>query len=175
MEFNTINITRLEGDPGLKLENLYQSYFDIQKALAADRKPNATEVETLVTNAVELAKQETLSDQQKELLTDIETNASHLHHVSISEARVKFKPISHAVVTLCTQLRGVQAKRPFHQFFCPMVKDGEGDWLQADSKLINPYYGSQMLTCGELVRTIPPDANTDSQTKHDHDKDKGEK
>jgi hypothetical protein len=32
-----------------------------------------------------------------------------------------------------------------------------------------------MLSCGELVRTIPPDANTDSQTKHDHDEDKGEK
>lgn len=175
MEFDTINITRLEGESGLKLENLYQSYFDIQKALAADRKPNATEVETLVMNAVELAKQETLSDQQKELLTAIEANAAHLHHVSLSEARVKFKPISHAVVTLSTQLRGAQAKRPFHQFFCPMVKNGEGDWLQADAKLVNPYYGSQMLTCGELVRTIPPDANTDSHAEHDHDKDKGEK
>ncbi len=175
LKFESIDITRIEGDAGLKLENLYQSYFDIQKALAADRKPNATEVETLVTNALDLAEQDTLSEEQKTLLTNIETNAAHLHHVSISEARVKFKPISHAVVTLSTQLRGAQAKRPFHQFFCPMVKEGEGDWLQADDQLVNPYYGSQMLSCGELVRTIPPDANTDSQTKHDHDEDKGEK
>ncbi|MBD3675036.1 MAG: efflux RND transporter periplasmic adaptor subunit [Planctomycetaceae bacterium] len=168
LEFDNIQMTRLEGETGLKLENLYQSYFDIQKALASDRKPEKTEVETLVTNAVDLEAQDKLSPAQKDLLTAIETNAAHLHHVSIDEARVKFKPISHAVVTLSTQLRGEQAQRSFYQFFCPMVKEGEGDWLQADETLINPYFGSQMLSCGELVRTIPPDADAESHAEHDH-------
>ena len=69
---------------------------------------------------------------------------------------MQFKPISHAVVTLSTQIRGEENTRVFRHFFCPMVKEGEGDWLQFAERISNPYYGSQMLRCGELVRTLPP-------------------
>jgi Cu(I)/Ag(I) efflux system membrane fusion protein len=33
---------------------------------------------------------------------------------------------------------------------CPMAFDNKGaNWLQAESKLANPYYGAMMLRCGE--------------------------
>ena len=107
----------------------------------------------------------------KRQLVDVRENSKHLHHLSLAEARRKFKPISHAVVTLATEVRGAGADQPFHQFFCPMVKQGEGDWLQSDDLLRNPYYGTEMLRCGELVRTIPPDAATaatPTETEHQH-------
>ena len=55
---------------------------------------------------------------------------------------------------------GVGSKSPpgvihLNHMFCPMVKGGAGDWLQATKALRNPYYGSKMLTCGETVRTFP--------------------
>jgi hypothetical protein len=31
--------------------------------------------------------------------------------------------------------------------YCPMVKKS---WLQREEQVRNPYYGAQMLTCGEL-------------------------
>jgi Cu(I)/Ag(I) efflux system membrane fusion protein len=38
---------------------------------------------------------------------------------------------------------------------CPMVYEDRGaDWLQSDQKLMNPYYGSMMLRCGELKEAI---------------------
>lgn len=38
---------------------------------------------------------------------------------------------------------------------CPMVYEDRGaDWLQSDQKLMNPYYGSMMLHCGELKEAI---------------------
>ncbi|MFZ9092603.1 MAG: hypothetical protein ACO3FE_21200, partial [Planctomycetaceae bacterium] len=64
----------------------------------------------------------------------------------------------HAVVTLATMIRGADATQPFNHFFCPMVKQGEGDWLQTEDQLSNPYWGSMMLRCGDLVRTIAPSA-----------------
>jgi Cu(I)/Ag(I) efflux system membrane fusion protein len=36
-----------------------------------------------------------------------------------------------------------------------MVPGGGGDWLQAGGELLNPYFGSQMLHCGEKVRELP--------------------
>jgi hypothetical protein len=35
--------------------------------------------------------------------------------------------------------------------FCPMANKS---WLQKDGEIRNPYYGSQMLTCGE-IKTLP--------------------
>jgi Cu(I)/Ag(I) efflux system membrane fusion protein len=35
-----------------------------------------------------------------------------------------------------------------------MARDGAGgDWLQAEELLANPYFGAQMLRCGETLRT----------------------
>ena len=37
-----------------------------------------------------------------------------------------------------------------------MVPEGGGDWLQPGGELLNPYFGSQMLRCGEKVEVLPP-------------------
>ena len=38
---------------------------------------------------------------------------------------------------------------------CPMYNNGKGaNWLSKESAIKNPYYGSQMLTCGSTVETI---------------------
>jgi hypothetical protein len=39
-----------------------------------------------------------------------------------------------------------------------MVPGGGGDWLQQEGELLNPYFGSQMLRCGEKVAEYPPAA-----------------
>lgn len=38
---------------------------------------------------------------------------------------------------------------------CPMAADNRGaDWLQSGEELRNPYFGSSMLTCGEVVERL---------------------
>lgn len=81
--------------------------------------------------------------------------SEHLHHLDLAGARMGFKPISHAVVTLATQIRGEGAQKPFIHFYCPMVAGGGGDWLQPGGVLLNPYFGSELLRCGEKVQEFP--------------------
>ena len=39
--------------------------------------------------------------------------------------------------------------------FCPMANDGKGAyWLSKENAVKNPYYGTKMLKCGEVVETI---------------------
>jgi hypothetical protein len=40
---------------------------------------------------------------------------------------------------------------PTYQIYCPMKKS---NWLSSEKTVKNPYYGSSMLTCGEVVETI---------------------
>ena len=42
--------------------------------------------------------------------------------------------------------------RSIKVFRCPM-KDGL--WLQEGSQTINPYYGSEMLSCGAAIESLP--------------------
>jgi hypothetical protein len=37
--------------------------------------------------------------------------------------------------------------------YCPMKK---ASWLSSEKQIRNPYYGSSMLTCGEITETITP-------------------
>ncbi|QDT66643.1 efflux RND transporter periplasmic adaptor subunit [Calycomorphotria hydatis] len=164
MEFPSINVNKVGGAVGAELENLYQAYFEIQRALAADKLPSEKPVKVLNTSVEHLAGDEALSQGVRNLIKEIGKYSPHLHHQSLADARKKFKSISYAVVTLSTLVRGEQASESFHQFFCPMVPQGEGDWLQTEKLLSNPYWGSQMLRCGELVRTMPLEGQIREET-----------
>lgn len=164
LQFESIAIARIAGPAGEQLERLYDAYFEIQQALSADGTPPEQAVKAFSEIAAALSQESALPEATRARLSEIPDNAAHLHHLSLEEARRKFKPISHTVVTMSTEVRGQAADAEFYHFFCPMVKGGEGDWLQSRNELRNPYYGSKMLECGELVRTIPLDASSEART-----------
>lgn len=159
LEFDKIQVAQIVGESGKKIEEFYRAYFEIQRALADDKVPSEESVVAIKRLTEELLSAGELPKAVHEQLKVVKKNIPHLHHLSLEEARAKFKMISHAIVTLSTKVRGVDSKQPFNHFFCPMVKQGEGDWLQSEDLLSNPYYGGEMLRCGELVRKIPPDSD----------------
>ena len=70
----------------------------------------------------------------------------------IEAARVSWKKASLLAIALfeVARPRGNDGKLYVHH--CPMA---EADWLQIDDKTRNPYYGSSMLECGEVRRSMP--------------------
>jgi Cu(I)/Ag(I) efflux system membrane fusion protein len=64
----------------------------------------------------------------------------------LPDARAKFGVLSEAIVAYMTGLRLV-APDGVRVAYCPMVQK---PWLQEGSTLANPYYGSEMPTCGEF-------------------------
>jgi len=46
-------------------------------------------------------------------------------------------------------------EQPVYYQHCPMANGGKGaNWLSKENAVKNPYYGSQMLSCGKTVETI---------------------
>jgi len=43
---------------------------------------------------------------------------------------------------------------PVYYDHCPMYEGG-ANWLSQEKQIKNPFYGSQMLTCGSVKQTIP--------------------
>ncbi|MFN0018627.1 MAG: efflux RND transporter periplasmic adaptor subunit [Pirellulaceae bacterium] len=153
--FEQVAVTPIAGESGKKLEALYAAYFEVQKALAADKTPPAAAAQSLHKVASELGGGTTLPATSAKLVQDIAVKSEHLHHLDLAGARKGFKTISQAVVTLATQVRSEGAQTPFTHYYCPMVSGGGGDWLQPGGELLNPYFGSEMLRCGEKVRVFP--------------------
>ena len=49
---------------------------------------------------------------------------------------------------------GLQSGTVYKQY-CPMAKDGDGAyWLASETDIKNPYYGDEMLECGEVKEEI---------------------
>ena len=166
LQFAHIHVEPIAGVAGEKLEQLYRAYFTIQESLANDNTPPADAVTSLHETASELVAGDALPAEFRVEIEKIIEPSEHLHHLELPAARVSFKPISHAVVTLAAHLRGDAAGEPFTHFYCPMVQGGGGDWLQSTADLRNPYFGSEMLTCGELAHGFPtvghPQTNDDT-------------
>ncbi|NNJ23957.1 efflux RND transporter periplasmic adaptor subunit [Alienimonas chondri] len=150
----------VEGETGAALDALFAAYFDVQTALAADEPPPAGAVRALAAAAdrLDAADLASVADQ----IVVIERHAAELRTDEIEAARVAFKPLSHAVLQLSAAVRGPDSNAAFTHFFCPMVKGGGGDWLQPGGlprdALRNPYWGAQMLKCGEKVREVAANA-----------------
>ena len=163
--FESIAVAAIGGETGKHLEDLYVAYFQVQQALASDKKPSAAAAQAIHQSAAKLADDPAFPEVAKKLVQEVAVKSEHLHHMDLAEARKGFKPISHAIVTLASQVRSERAQNPFTHFYCPMVPGGGGDWLQPDDKLLNPYFGSEMLRCGEKVQVFPTQGK--AETKDD--------
>lgn len=152
---DTKNLQSISGPTGEKLEQLYAAYLEIQKQLAADEKALTKSAQRLNGLAIELSRANELPAEAHKRLDTIAKSSQHLNHQELPQQRESFKAISHALLPLAVLVRGERPAATFTQFYCPMVKGGGGDWLQADQNLLNPYFGSEMLRCGEKVADLP--------------------
>lgn len=174
LKFDHVHVAPVAGETGEILESMYSAYFEIRSALASDELPPAQSAVRLHQLATRLAESAEFTSEARSELQSIALHSDQLQRLDMEQTRLgAFRPVSHAVTKLAAQVRGDRAAQPFYHMFCPMVKGGGGDWIQQTPELRNPYFGSQMLTCGELVHTFPAsghsgvssEANTPSQPR----------
>ena len=117
-------------------------YVMAQEALAADNFGNARAA---------LASLMKLADPTTQPLVRTAAAAD-----GIETMRTRFKPLSEYLATL-------ELPQGFARAYCPMY-DGGSNWVQRDGPLRNPYFGSEMLTCG--VVDAAPGAHMDHTPRH---------
>lgn len=126
-------------------EQLLGHYYSIQKSLASDTvrgvAPSAAKIADLSRKAAKT------DARAKAPLTALANASAKLQTADLKAARNGFGDLSDSLIAY---LRSTQVKSPPpYQFYCSMVKK---NWLQPDREIRNPYYGSSMLRCGELVQ-----------------------
>ncbi|MBO3116407.1 efflux RND transporter periplasmic adaptor subunit [Winogradskyella sp. DF17] len=74
-------------------------------------------------------------------------------NVSLEHQRKQFQIVSDTIIEMVRNFDEMNDKL-FVQF-CPMADNNKGAyWLSKEEKVINPYFGEAMLTCGEVKQVI---------------------
>jgi Cu(I)/Ag(I) efflux system membrane fusion protein len=141
------------------LAPVVEAYLAAQTALAAD-DPGAARV---ALGALEAALGgegvAALVGPAREAWSAQEPRLAAAHRVAhgeadVAELRRAFGELSGALVAL-TALAGDPLGRGLRVAHCPMAFDDAGaDWLQLGDTIANPYFGAEMLRCGEVVRVL---------------------
>jgi Cu(I)/Ag(I) efflux system membrane fusion protein len=71
----------------------------------------------------------------------------------IESSRSYFEKVSESMIDVFTSYKMEQDT--LYVQHCPMVgRDLGANWLSRSKEVLNPYFGSQMLHCGEVVKEI---------------------
>lgn len=130
-----------------QLSQLLLSYYNIKNALvtgdAASAALNAHEFLKTV-NTVDY---KVISEGNSHILAKDAGRISTSH--DLKKQREYFVNLSSNMVLVAKALK--LSDQPVYLQYCPMKK---ASWLSSEKEIRNPYYGSSMLTCGEVTGTL---------------------
>ena len=143
-------------------QKLLTAYYAVKDALVASDSVKANQAARELARASEGLKvneikdsTNTLRDMASNYAGTITGSAKGLSGEHDLEAKRKeFQMISE---TLYDLMRTIKYSGPtVYYAFCPMAFDQAGaHWLNNSSQIQNPYFGSKMLTCGEIQDSLP--------------------
>lgn len=140
-----------------QLKTVFDNYFSVKDALiktdAAATSIKAGELAKAI-KAVEMTK---LSAGEHavwmNVMKDLTANAEKIADTrDISKQRENFASLSKNMYELA---KASKQDTPVYYQHCPMYNNGKGaNWLSKESTIKNPYYGTQMLTCGSIQEKL---------------------
>ena len=130
-----------------QLTQLLDNYYSIKDALVADNSSNAAIAAGDFIKTANSIDYKVVSEGNINILLKDATYISDLK--DISKQRLHFATLSDNMISLIKAVK--PGTIPVYRAYCPMKK---ASWLTKEKEIKNPYYGSDMLTCGEIKETI---------------------
>jgi hypothetical protein len=139
----------MEHDRHAVMMKVYENYFAIRAALARDSLEGVTKNSKAITEEIGSYLQMNTDNGLSSLLGDMKTAAGSLAEKGdLTGARSAFGDLSQKLVDYQAKYMTEKDEKA-HVFMCDMVKK---QWLQKDTDLGNPYFGSSMLKCGREIK-----------------------
>lgn len=140
------------------LNPLMDGYLQMKNALAADNSQDAAKAGEAIVDALKGVDTAAMAPGQKarynSVVGDIREHAEHIadNGGKIDHQRMHFNMLSDDTYELAKIFGG---GRKLYLAHCPMARDGKGaSWLSEFAEIKNPYYGDEMLECGEVKEEL---------------------
>lgn len=126
---------------------LLTTYYGIKDALVSGNAATAASYATTFIESVNSIDKETIKEEIRSSLLKDARAISQSKDLSIQ--REKFAILSTTMIALAKTVK--LSTEPVYLQYCPMKK---ASWLSDTKAIKNPYYGSAMLTCGNVKETL---------------------
>ncbi|AUS05968.1 efflux RND transporter periplasmic adaptor subunit [Pseudotamlana carrageenivorans] len=140
-----------------QLKAVFNDYIKLKDALVKDDSEGSSKTASSLLSSLSRVDMKLLKGEAHNhwmsLMKEIKPSATSISKTSdINEQRNDFKHLTTPLIT-AVQLFGVNEK--VYVEFCPMADNNNGAyWLSREKKVVNPYFGSAMITCGEVKQVI---------------------
>lgn len=140
-----------------ELHQVYEKYFSLKDALVKDNSKQAAIKGKELLDVLTEVKMEKLGDKEHiafmKQLSGLKTDAGKIADTKdLAKQRDQFTSLSAKMYEL---MKVIRPSYPVYLDHCPMFNDGKGaDWISKESAIKNPYYGSQMMSCGKVKETL---------------------
>jgi membrane fusion protein, copper/silver efflux system len=141
----------------IQLEEVYKSYIRLKNALVQTDAGKAKEAASALRASLGKADMKLLKgaahDKWMELYSAMEKSVESIASGDIGAQRASFASLSNQLFTTIRTF-GIPAGTVYWQY-CPMAFNDKGAyWLSELKEIRNPYFGDEMLTCGETRETL---------------------
>ena len=141
-----------------QLKMVFNNYIKLKDALVKDDADDViieakNTLSSLTKVDMKLLKDEKAHADWMVLHKEIESSVSSIsEETNIKAQRSHFKRLSMHLIS-AIETFGINTK--VYSQYCPMADNNNGAyWLSKQEKVINPYFGEAMLTCGEVKQVI---------------------
>lgn len=135
---------------------LLAAYFQIKNGLVNDSKESTAKGGTALLTEIAKFDMSALSEEaHKDYMEITESAKEHADHIvksPIDHQREHFEALSTDMTDLIALLG---TDKVVYQDYCPMANNNKGAyWLSEIKEIKNPYFGSEMLSCGSVRKQI---------------------
>lgn len=140
------------------LDDLTSNYMQLTSALADDNGEKAASASKDMAQSLAKIDQSNFAAEQKKEYADIAAELKeHAEHIAENAGNIEHQRehLDLLSADFYDLVKGFGASKPVYKVFCPMYNESKGAfWLSSSKEVKNPYYGKEMLTCGEVQEEI---------------------
>ena len=148
------DVIQLDGISAENFELVILEYLELKKALVNSDHTSASDKAAELKKLIVAIQEKGLSANEKEVMNTIHQRTDDIINTeNIDKQRDYFRILSDEIILVASAIPDLKSSL-FVQY-CPMANNNQGaQWLSDSKEIRNPYFGEQMLNCGDVIRSL---------------------
>ena len=155
---NAVATTKTVAATSFKINEIITNYLKLKNALVKDDSKGAANAGKALYATLNILDAKSLDTKLKKEYVDIADDAKeHAEHIGDNPGKIEHQREHFAMLSkdINDLIQTFGTTQKLYQDYCPMYDEGKsGYWISETKEIKNPYFGSQMLTCGSVTKTF---------------------
>ncbi len=155
---NAVATTKTVATTSFTINEIVTNYLKLKNALVKDDSKGAANAGKALYVKLNTLDTKLLDAKLKKEYVDIADDAKeHAEHIGDNSGKIEHQREHFAMLSkdINDFIQTFGTTQKLYQDYCPMYDEGKsGYWISETKEIKNPYFGSQMLTCGSVRKTF---------------------